>query len=273
MKFEKFEITQFLNAARGLYDAGLFTGIDQDMIDQCAEMFRICDLWKDARRPFYRLYPGYISIVEKLDFTKIPWKCSIPLSTIALELPETLDYIVEGLPGYSELHVRSMLVHCDAAREKMYAILYGFREGEEPTNSLLVDVLQTGEDGKYGLITKLVLGLQLVQDEPDLFKPVLLRRDDGKPATDALIQRAIRNGVFGFEVGEMLPTREEIEEMRKDGEYQEGEKSPHFRTSYFGLRWTGPNRRVPKIVRIKECLVGFKKISTIPTGYYGKEGE
>lgn len=54
---------------------------------------------------------------------------------------------------------------------------------------------------------------------------------------------------------------------------QHGEKSPHFRTSYFGLRWTGPNRRVPKIVKIRECLVGFKKITTMPSGYYGKDGE
>ena len=236
--------------------------------DQVAQIYSISDAWEAQRKPFYRLYPGYIETVERIDFTRFPWKVTLPLSPIAFEFPASLDYFVQtqSTDGWeTSFKVEAVIVQAHEAG--FSGVAYGQERGEY-TNLLIPDLLQNDQNGKMGFIGRLVLGIQLVIEEPDLFKPVLLRRDEGKPARPELVARAIRNGVYGFDVGEALPTREEIEEMKRAGTFHEGEKSPHFRTSYFGLRWTGPNRKTPKIVRIKECLVGFKKIQTIPTGFY-----
>lgn len=281
MKFTRFQISASSKDLRKMIGSGYFTLTNyQESRQRTEKSWEVCDKWKASRCPFYRCYPGYIETVRKIDFSKFEWDSTLPLDPVAIELPETVEYFSENLARAGEamdipittieqLRVHGALLFRE--NDTISAILYGYADLGRETNSILTDIL-TSADGKHlNLLGAIAIGLQLVKDEPDLFKPILLRRDDGKEARPELVQRAIRNGVYGFAVGEALPTKEEIEQMKKSGTFHEGEKSPHFRSSYFGLRWTGKNRATPKFVRIKECIVGMKKILKVPTGYYEKE--
>lgn len=270
MKFTRFKFSEDAKRLRALVDSG--QAIRTLPGESSAERFwKSYDQWTIAKRPFYRVYPGYIEIVKNLDFTKFLWKAVLPIDPVAIELPETLDYITENLSrtGIEILHVKGAIL--TVRDETIAAYTYGVTESGKETNSNIQNACLSEDGIHLNLFGAIGVGLQLIQDEPDLITPILLKRDLGKPPTPHLINRAIRNGVYGFDVGEPLPTKEEIEQMKKSGAFHEGEKSPHFRSSYFGLRWTGSGRAIPKVVKIKECFVGLEKMKKVPTGYYEKE--
>ncbi len=82
--------------------------------------------------------------------------------------------------------------------------------------------------------------------------PILLQRDQTKPLDDDARKRAknraVRNGVHGFELGKDLQV------------------SPHFRRPHFAIRWTGQGRKVPRLVMVRGCYIN-KGLTTVPTGY------
>lgn len=268
MKFNQFKISPAVEVSKAVYKH-CESRLPLLSRMKVSKIFQLCDEWSHIKKPFYRIYPGYINAVEKIDFHKFPWNIELPITPIAFEFPETFHYIAltNNEDSFEEIQVESVLIKAEDGY--FSGVIYGNANGVY-TNCLLPNLLEN-HNGEIGFLERIILGIQLIKDDIDLFKPVLLKRDSGKPITPDRVSRAIRNGVYGFDIGEPLPTKEEIEQMRKAGTLREGEKAPHFRTSYFGLRWTGAGRATPKIVRVKECFVGMEKIKKIPTGYYDEK--
>lgn len=270
MKFTRFKFSEDAFRMRQLAESGLMVQSDIGALN-AKSGWNTYDRWIVNRRPFYRVYPGYIEIVQNLDFKRFSWRPYLPIDPVAIELPETLNYKIKNLSkiGIESLHIQGALLTVE--NDTISAMVYGITDSGKECNSRIPDACAFQDETHVFLLGAIGIGLQLIQDEPDLITPILLKRDSGKTPTPHLINRAIRNGVYGFDVGEPLPTKEEIEQMKKAGTFHEGEKSPHFRTSYFGLRWTGAGRAIPKVVKIKECFVGLEKMKKVPTGYYEKE--
>ena len=83
------------------------------------------------------------------------------------------------------------------------------------------------------------------------------------------IERARRNGVHGWAVGRDIPTLEEMEALRQQGE--SGRKSPHWRMGHFAIRRTGEGRANSTVVWIKESFVNKNLLQEMPHGYHDKE--
>lgn len=87
----------------------------------------------------------------------------------------------------------------------------------------------------------------------------LMRRTLDPEKQAQIIQRALRQGVNGWDVGRR------IEEEIQQGEREQG---PHFRRPHFAIRWMGkkPNLE-PKIRPVRGTLVNRDKVTQIPTGF------
>jgi hypothetical protein len=88
----------------------------------------------------------------------------------------------------------------------------------------------------------------LADDATGLLERDLLARDRGKPVTQAALDRAARLKGIGWTLGARL------------------DSTPHLRRPHFARRWTGPGRKVPRLVPIKGSVVHRQSLTTIPTG-------
>lgn len=102
---------------------------------------------------------------------------------------------------------------------------------------------------------RIAVGVMLLACDERYCEPILLNRDKNRKLTGGDLQRAInrarRNGQFGFNIGEHI------------------EVSPHYRRPHFAIRWTGEGRKVPKIVPVKGSMINKDMLKEIPTGYEG----
>jgi hypothetical protein len=230
-----------------------------------------------SRRPFYRVFPGVTAAmlrlgIEKIDVSKI----RVPINGLALEFAE--GHFIEG--GHLDI-TGMLLVDLDnfllvefvyTSNQRGYfkfprehQTVLDWIKGKSPVEqSLMSQTLQIA----FGVCA-------ISQSDTDLIKPLVLNRDKEKfeaTGDEKFIERAKRNGVYGWEVGKDIPTPEEMEAFRKQAG-EPGKKSPHWRTGYFAIRHTGEGRSVPVVRWIKESFVNKTLLKEVPTGFYGKEEE
>lgn len=110
-------------------------------------------------------------------------------------------------------------------------------------------------------VVRLVCTICLIGNDPELITPDVLSADRDKfEATqdqillDKLIDKARRRGKYGFDIGRGV------------------EIAPHYRRPHPFLAWTGPGRKIPRIVLRKGSVIHREVIEKVPTGIM-PEGE
>lgn len=99
---------------------------------------------------------------------------------------------------------------------------------------------------------RLVCALCLLDNDPSIIEPDVLNRDQNKPVTDVIVDRAHRRGKIGWNVGRSI------------------EVMPHVRRPHMALVWTGKGREIPKIVPRKGSVIHRNLVEKVPTGYAPK---
>jgi len=218
-------------------------------------------IWMANRRPFVNVWPTVESALKRtkleIDVATIPTSIVHELKAIEVRFDDRSSvepfmlsitekrYFV-GLPERkvnglgvlrirSEIHDRRLEVCSDGA----------FIPFEVVSNDTTY--------WKFKDELKIAIGILMLAHDPEYCKPMLLNRDKNRSLSggdlDVAIERARRNGKYGFDIGESI------------------EVSPHFRRPHFAIRWTGKNGNVPKLVPVKGCFVNKSLMSDIPTGY------
>lgn len=223
--------------------------------------------WQNDRSPYYRIYPGVLEALLRLDLDKL---CNydvqpLPygLKTLEIELPEQY---------WDEIQMRSAII-LDMGEH--YGIVY--KRGELHAwnlirhSTLKQDVQHVDDVTKT--IVKIIYGVLSIGENPDIVKPVVLRADARKyeeTGDQKYIEKAKRRGVFGFDIGADIPTREQIKRMVEENEIAiaHGRKAPHFRASHLALVHTGKGRALPKIILRKSSVINKELLTKIPQGYY-----
>jgi hypothetical protein len=101
---------------------------------------------------------------------------------------------------------------------------------------------------------RLCCTLCLLDEDPEVISPDVLAEDRAMYETTGdpkYVQKALRRGKVGWDIGRHI------------------EVMPHYRRPHFALVWTGPGRKVPKVVKRKGCLVHREVVERIPTGFLG----
>ena len=245
--------------------------------DQETETFVVAqEIHSDNKRPFYRVYPGVMAAmlgigIEKVDISKV----RLPVNGLALEFAE--GHFIQG----DKFEISNLMI-VEISEQVMYIEFvhnngnHGFFLFPRKYPSL-IDYLKTEPDADQSMtnqIMQIVFGVCMIpQTDSTLIKPLVLNRDKGKfEATGDLkyIDRAKRNGVYGWELGRDIPTPEEMKTLREQ-HGEPGRKSPHWRMGHFAIRHTGEGRSVPILCWINETFVNKDLWKEVPTGYYGKE--
>jgi hypothetical protein len=99
---------------------------------------------------------------------------------------------------------------------------------------------------------KLCCTLCLLDDDPSVISPDVLADDRAKyeaTGDQKYLEKAHRRGKVGWDVGRYI------------------ERIPHYRRPHMTLVWTGPGRKIPKIVLRKGSIVHRNIVEKIPTGF------
>jgi hypothetical protein len=99
---------------------------------------------------------------------------------------------------------------------------------------------------------KLYCTLALLDKESELIDGVVFNADRRKydeTGNEKYVEKARRRGTVGWDIGRHV------------------EVVPHYRRPHFGIRHTGPGRKIPRVRPIKGSIVHKKKIGDMPTGY------
>jgi len=121
----------------------------------------------------------------------------------------------------------------------------------------------------------LVMLALLADDDPKLFERIVLDRDQEKfdlKEAEKFWKRAKNNGMYGWDVGKNIPTREEVERFKATGTFR-GKSIPHLRNLFFATRWAAKGRLIAKNILISETLDYRHPATIIPEGFYGNENE
>lgn len=225
-------------------------------------------LWKAERCPYYRIYPGVLESLLKLDVDKllgldIP---SLPfgLRTLAIEIPE--DY-------WDLLDCNAMII---GDYNSHYGVTLQNINGGYGYNLISLSTVKEDIQGcKKGTLDflRIIFGVLSIGENPDIVKPVVLKADEKKyqlTGDEKYIEKARRRGVIGFEVGEDIPTKAQLRRMIEENELaiQQGRKTPHIRSACLALIGTGKGRSIPRIVKRKSCFVNKDLLLKIPHGFY-----
>lgn len=230
----------------------------------------------NTKRPYYRLWPGFVEQIERL-----PLPETVPYFNLGIDSLE-IDFSVEPESSSPlqewELYLKSLLlqqVNPEAgSREPVRWIITSY--GTRPDGSTEYYTVTLPHDDLLQLsqsIPRIIYALYLVKNNPDIVSSRVLAKDlDKFQATGdpKYIEKAHRLGVFGYDIGKDIPTKADIERMRKENAtaLANGQKCPHIRASHLHLYWTGQGRVTPVIKLIKETFVNIDKMKEIPQGYY-----
>jgi len=227
-----------------------------------------------AKRPYYRLYPGVTEAltrlgIEKHDISKV----RPPVNPLSLEFPVDRPLIAGERKIVNILFMEfeeddSLFIEYRSNFDTFGVITFP-REHEE-----IMRWLHSDSDVEPTMtILQIIFGVCMIpQSDTSLITPRVLNRDLEKfEATGDIkfVERAKRNGVIGWDVGRDIPTMEEMESLRQQGEA--GRKSPHWRMGHFALRHTGEGRVDKKVVWIKETFINKNLLKEVPHGYHDKE--
>ena len=226
------------------------------------------ELWKQERCPYYRVYPGVMESLMKLNLAKLldvelePFPFG--LRTLSIEIPKNF---------WEELGCTSVIL---ADYERYYGVTHQGLNKDYGFN--LINLTTLKDDIKrYNKLTnsftKLIFGVLAIGDNPDIVKPVVLKADEKKyqlTGDEKYIEKARRRGVIGFDIGEDIPTRAQLKQMIKENEIaiEQGRKAPHIRSACLALVHTGKGRALPKIIKRKGCFVNKDLLTKIPQGFY-----
>ena len=228
---------------------------------------KVVQLWQQERCPYYRIYPGVFESLTNLDLDKLldleTPKLPFGVTSLELEIP---DCYLEELGIYS-------VVIAD------FDLYYGLQlQAPDGYSCNVINKKELREDlKKVNEVTrtfiKIIYGVLAIGDNPDIVKPAVLRADQRKfEATGdyKYVDKARRRGVFGFNIGEDIPTQAQLKQMVKDNELalEQGHKAPHIRSAHLALVWTGHGRAIPKIVLRKSSVINKELLTKIPQGFY-----
>lgn len=208
--------------------------------------------WADAGRPYYNIWPSMLEVLQNCNLTGIYGRqLVLPVPALLLRMPgEHGAILVRQSAAAIVLAWSPMTVKDDAVRV-------------QPIRSdvLLLDALNSGnkDDGFYEVARagmSMVAAVAMLRENPDIIQPLPLNADAFRYAQTqdpALITKAKRKGLFGFDVGRTV------------------ESAPGFRRPHFGIRHKGRGRTIPELVPIRGCMVKKKVIMEVPTGYLDEE--
>lgn len=221
------------------------------------------------RKPFFNIHPPVINSLANTALTikpsSIPKSVIHELGVICVKIP--IGFQHRFIRGVTHFFVTAADAIVDPDSREIYrrdAIGVNYMEGDTVSHTWCrMDEAFTGfrdiETGGFKQDTfemdqrrffeKLTLGLLMLAADPEFIEPIILKRDQGKTGDrKKMVERARRNGVFGFDVGGNM------------------EVSPHFRRPHFAIRWTGKGAEIPKLVPVKGAVI-HRDALAVPTGF------
>lgn len=237
--------------------------------------------WIADRRPYYSVWPLVAPALARV-------KLDVAGTQVRLPLPRMLIRFAEPLDGMHTIFVSHFDVDdniglgawCDSGDRVTTNVATSDADAgkDVPLPNLTYCALRLGEatveesiseaakgfseiaNYEYRMkqatsMLKIIVAVCLMATDPDLVTADVLKKDQDKfekTGADSYIEKAHNRGKIGWDVGARLTAM--------------SESSPHFRRPYFGLRWTGVGRAIPKVVPIKGCVVKRSKIVKVPTG-------
>ena len=229
---------------------------------------RICTgeyQWFRENRPFYNIYPPIVRCLRNTSLELRPSSLGSGCKPTAICFPvghepkissgKVAAMIVMVLPKW--MSIDDEIMHDEPV---VYILVDRIRSDGARCYSLIQSVgdevlsEMSEELGDKVILLSLAVGIVLLARDERFCQPMLLNRDAGRKfATEAekqvAIQRAIRNGKNGHEIGRDI------------------ECSPHMRRPHFAIRWCGKGGVDPRLVPISGSLVMKSKVFPIPTGY------
>ena len=229
--------------------------------------------WALDKRPYYDVYPSVTEAFINVDLAKIN------SAHVALPLKDLLIRFQVGheFQASPTKKVRSILASdtnaADGGRGLLLAINDGTKELlndiEVPVHTVrglvlrddvsMEELLTRGRDlgdevdeEAVANVTRLVVALCLLKNNPDLIEPEPLEADRARweeTHDPKLIEKAVKRGTRRWSVGKHIDV------------------APGFRRPHFAIRWCGKGGIDPQLRPIKGCLVRRKKLEEIPTGY------
>lgn len=226
------------------------------------------EMWKSERCPYYRIYPGVFEAILKLDLDKLLSLdvCPFPfgLKTLSIEIPQ--DYW--NLLGCNALIVGNL--------DGFYGVTLQNASSGYGYNLINLSSVKKDIEGcneATHIFIKIIFGVLSIGENPDIVKPVVLKADERKYQLTGdmkYVEKAKRRGVFGFDVGEDIPTKAQIKKMVEENELaiQQGRKATHYRCAHLCLVHTGKGGALSKFIVRKGCLVNKDLLIKIPQGFY-----
>lgn len=236
--------------------------------------------WEKLHQPYYNVYPSIIPMLTRLNLGFGSHFVCPPMRSLCICFPKDavnnpLNYDHMG----KRLFVRSILMG-DALGDD--AIVLNAEMGDETDSPALfqaylcfprsqdvtveqaladlfslVDPTDRDASRIQPLMTecvRLCCTLCLLDNDPSVITPDVFAKDREKYETTLdpkYLEKARRRGKVGWDIGRHI------------------EKIPHYRRPHMFLAWTGPNRKIPKIMPRKGSIIHRKIVEKIPTGFLG----
>lgn len=228
--------------------------------------------WVLADRPYYSVYS---SIAKMLVNTTLDLDCSfvkLPIDPLLIRFSKDdplkvgnvdrrLRSILVGefsdVSSVKGVQGRGLGLWCDRGESTPEGLgVFDFQtvllaEGITVEESItrLIDFQNSDDPKALHDALRVVIGVCLMANDPDIIVPDVLSKDKHKPLTNVEIERARRRGKIGWIVGEGCKVQ------------------PHVRKPHFAIRWTGKGRTIPVLRPIKGCIVHRKNVQSVPTGF------
>lgn len=227
-------------------------------------------VWEDLRRPYYNVYPTVVPMFLKLKLSFPLTHVKLPTGALAIRLPVNRNPfpVVESML-VSHRPNGDLLFHVhlgDGERNTLHISLIWYDEEtiDEQLNTQPLFVkpevrhIITPEQLKDAV--RLACALCLLDSEDyNIINPDVLRKDEHKlrealsdeEALKLLEGRAFRRRGPGWEIGK----------------FYEQERGPFVVPPHPQLYWTGPGRKIPKIITRRGYVCNRSKLEEVPHGY------
>mgnify|MGYP000930750447 CR=1 FL=1 len=234
-------------------------------------------LHEKGKRPFYKMWPGFLENIEHMKLPETMPPLNIGVESLELDFPTTYT-------GIQALTLFPFWEHDETKSGKMAWIICAQGDTRDDTFSTppepsdfghIVVCSQHTVTGLTPYMCRIIYALYLIHDNPEIIRPIVLNKDKEKfesTGDKKYIEKAIKYGIVGHDVGRDIPTRAEIARMREENQTAllHGKVCPHIRCSHLQLYWTGKGRTEPKIKLVKEAFVNWENFKDIPQGYHDK---
>lgn len=248
----------------------------------CKSQFLVESKWHESNRPYFNIYPSMAEVLSKINYDfhcdqvkwpknldELPFSIrfakghkSICINENGRDLQSIMAVLSNNIVvGKSQVLEKGLVIFANFGvmpeyqLPETYWISFPLRDGVSLEEVIKTYLASSDEAAPYykflDVIIRVVVGLLLLAEDKDYCIPDVLTKHKAKYAEnqdEKYITKAIRNGKYGWTVGENL------------------ESVPHFRRPHFGFRYTGTGRSIRKLVPIKGAIVNRQKIQ-LPQGY------